>query len=241
MNNRKSIRLALIIFSIFIIAIGASLVLFDKNRKNNNISSNINRNKTINVSRKNNNENQNNKNIKDTIKKFIKSTYTGYPKDFKKMIDEYGIYSITYFIDKRDRNVVLHLYKNEIRDDLVLANSNKTGITVATMFTGEVLNPKYRMPIHDSRYSKSISFNVDWHKNDESLVQNKIQDIENTCKKLININNKWIPQVFIIKGKYIVYAESGGGPKTSPGLIGKWAIFEKKGKEYKLRVLIDFE
>jgi hypothetical protein len=46
-------------------------------------------------------------------------------KLFEELMDKDGIYSITYFGDKRDRNVVLHLFKGEIRDDLVLANEDK--------------------------------------------------------------------------------------------------------------------
>ncbi len=176
--------------------------------------------------------------IKNFILKFSKAIFSEDSKSFKEMMDKDGIYSITYFVDGRDQNVVLHLYQNEIRDDLVLANSKKMGIGLSSMFYLSLVNDVKSIPIHSNKILNDISFNVDWHINDENMVETKLNDIIQTCQKINLINNKDIPQVFVLKDNMFAFAKSSGVLKPSPEFTGDWVIFEKVGSEYKLRAVM---
>jgi len=155
-------------------------------------------------------------------------------ESFKSLIDQFGIYSITYFIDERDRNVVLHLYSDEIRDDLVLANSKKVGITITS------LPIESEMILHSSDYLNNISFDVDWRSNDEEFVESKLHEIVETCKKIIMTNNEDIPQVFVLKDNYFAFTISGIAPEPYLDFTGDWIIFERMDGEYKLRAIMKF-
>ncbi|WP_157261461.1 hypothetical protein [Paenibacillus sp. A3] len=160
-------------------------------------------------------------------------------KGFKGMLDQHGVYSITYFEDGRDPNVVLHLYGNEIRDDLVLANSTKTGIGVSPMVASNA--ELENMPVHSNEWLKNLSFNVDWHINDENLIQSKLDDIIKLCEKMVLMNNEYIPQVFQLKDNIFVFTKSNVSPEPYYSFTGRWVIFEKIDNEYKLRAIMEFQ
>lgn len=183
-----------------------------------------------------------NQDIKDFVMKFVNSIE--YQEEvphrdaesFKELIDKDGIYSITYFIDERDPNKVIHVYKDEIRDDLVLANSeNKAGLTLSSLFVEPLIDSE--IAIHTSELLDNISFNVDWHVDDEAMVEEKLEDIVKTCVEIIRTNNENVPQVFELKDNLFIFTLSD---EKRGDITGDWMIFEKIGNEYKLRVVMQF-
>jgi hypothetical protein len=179
--------------------------------------------------------------LKDFINKFIVSIKNDDSKTFKDLVSENGIYSITYFVDGRDQNVVLHLNKEEIRDDLVLANSEKMGITLATMFSVYDVESLESIKINSSMQLSDISFNVDWHTVDENEVKTKLEDIIKTCEDIILINNENIPQVFVLKDNIFAFTQSSAIQEPDVECTGDWVIFEKVGTEYKILAVIQMQ
>ncbi|MCT4618357.1 MAG: hypothetical protein N4A62_03100 [Marinisporobacter sp.] len=168
-------------------------------------------------------------------------------ESLKKLIDDDGIYAITYFDDGRDPNRGIHVYKDEIRDDLMLVsvNNNKVGIELDNLANAYIETEN--LIINRSDSLDKISFNVDWHSSDESTIHNNIDDIVNTCKEIILTNNKDIPQVFVIKDNYYVFSYSSfdeewleSFQKTFTSFIGGWVVFEKIDGKFKLRAVMDF-
>jgi hypothetical protein len=136
---------------------------------------------------------------------------------------------------------VLHLDKNEIRNDLVLANSKKMGIGLSSMFYRNLVNEVDNLQIHSTKSLNEISFNLDWHVSDESMVESKIEDIVKTCQEINLINNEYIPQVFVLKNNMFTLAQSSGVLEPTPEFTGDWVVFEKVGSEYKLRAVMKFQ
>lgn len=180
--------------------------------------------------------------IKDFVMKFISIIKNDDLTELKKIIDDNGIFSITYFTDQRDPNAVIHVFKDEIRDDLVLANSNnKAGITLDSMFAGNDELQKNDIPINSSQDLSDISFNVDWKSNVESTISSKIEDIIKTLQTINITNNEFIPQVFALKDNYYAFAQSNGVLEPEPDFTGDWAIFEKVDNAYFLRAVIQLQ
>ncbi|MEA4964093.1 hypothetical protein [Lutispora sp.] len=228
------IKRAICICSLLIVS---SFILIACRNVNENIISNDKKN-IIAATEGNINDNQD---IKSFILKFLKAIHSEDLELFKEIIDKDGIYSITYFIDGRDRNVVLHLNKDEIRDDLVLANSEKMGIGLSSMYYSDLVNEIESIPIQSSKLLSDISFNVDWHDTDESVIEKRIEDIIKTCQKINLTNNEYIPQVFVLKDNIYAFAYSSGILEPEPEFTGYWTIFEKIDSEYYLRAVIDLQ
>jgi hypothetical protein len=187
------------------------------------------------------NNNVNNQLVKDFIVKFISSIKNEDSESFKNLVSQDGIYSISYFVDGRDKNVVLHLNKDEIRGDLVLANLEKIGITLATMFSEEIVSSIENMPINSSTILSDISFYVDWHFDDENRIESKLEEIVNTCEKIILTNNQDIPQVFLLKDNIFAFTQSTATHEPDVECTGDWMIFEKKGEEYIILAVLQFQ
>lgn len=180
--------------------------------------------------------------IKDFLNKFMTSIKNVDSQAFKDLMDEDGVYSITYFIDERDPNVVVHVFKDQIRDDLVLVNSeNKVGITLDSLFSGNDEYPIEDIPIHTSKDLSSESFNIDWHVYNESMVEEKLNDINRICQKINLTNNVYIPQVFVLMDNIFAFAKSSSVLEPYPEFTGEWVIFESIDGEYKLRAIMKFE
>ncbi|MPM62553.1 hypothetical protein SDC9_109428 [bioreactor metagenome] len=180
--------------------------------------------------------------LKDFVLKFLSIIKSDDSTAVKKLIDTYGTFSITYFIDQRDPNTVIHVSKDEIRNDLVLVNSqNKVGITLDSMFAGNDELQQNDIPINTSQNLSNISFDVDWKSKDESIITKKIEDIIKTLQKINLINNKNIPQVFVLKDNIYAFAQSSGVLEPEPEFTGDWVIFEKVGNEYYLRAVIQLQ
>jgi hypothetical protein len=161
---------------------------------------------------------------------------------FKEMMDKDGIFSITYYVDGRDRNSVVHVNQDEVRDDLVLANSNKkAGITVGILDFAKDTELRKDIPINQIDKLNDISFDVDWREESEDDIQKRLEDIYQACSQIIRLNNQYIPQVFILKDHYVVLTKSIASEEPVADFIGDWAIFEKVEGRYKLRVLMNFQ
>lgn len=211
--------------------------------KTNNIGENTNTEKALNNSETNNEDNKIDENgIKDFVLKFMSAIKDDDSTAFKSLIDKYGIFSMTYYIDQRDPNRVIHIFKDKIRDDLVLVNSEDiVGITLSTMFAGNSELQPIDIPINMSQNPRNISFNVDWKSNDESTITPKMDDIFETCRKINFINNEYIPQVFVLRDNMYAFAQSKGVLEPKLEFTGDWVIFEKVGNEYYLRAVIQIE
>lgn len=170
---------------------------------------------------------------------FASATSKTDSKSFRNLMDEYGVYAITYYIDKRDRNVVVHLFSKEIRSDLVLANNKKMGMSLKGAFFG--LGKNVEIPIHTSQVLDKISFSVDWRKNDEEMIEKELEHIVKTCQTINLINNEYIPQIFVLKDNIFAFARSSGVLDPNPEFTGDWVIFEKVGNGYKLRAVIELQ
>lgn len=186
-------------------------------------------------------ENKENKAILDFVEKFLIASTNVKLESFKELLDNDGMYSITYFGDERAPNVVLHLNKDEIRDDLVLANSQKVGITLEALFGGDIVESKESILVNSSQDLDDISFGIDWHKNDETNVQNNLENILKTCEKVILINNEYVPQVFKLKNNIFIFTQSILTEEPYKEFIGEWLIFEKVNNEYKVRAVMKFQ
>ncbi|WP_410771630.1 hypothetical protein [Fontibacillus sp. BL9] len=159
---------------------------------------------------------------------------------FKEWIDQDGFYSITYFVDKRDINTVVHLYANEVRGDLVLANEEKMGLTLSSMFS--VSHEEIQdMPIHVSEELKKISFNVDWRINDEPAIEMGLEDILKACEAMNLVDNEYIPQVFVLKDNMYAFAISSVNLETVTEITGEWLVFEKQHDKFKIRAVMEFQ
>jgi|GEM_PF-1777489 len=180
----------------------------------------------------------NDNDIKEFISDFVKATSETNVEEFKSLMDEYGMYSITYFVDKRDRNVVLHLNRDEIRSDLVLANSKKVGISLGGAYKDLNVDD---IPIQESDESSKISFNIDWHINDENIIESNLEDIISTCQKINIINNEYIPQIFVLNDNLYAFCKSSGVEEPEPEFTGDWLIFEKRDDAYKIRAFIELQ
>lgn len=215
----------------------------NQSNKTNNIGKNTNTEEALNNAETYNEDNKIDENgIKDFVLKFMSAIENNDSTAFKSLIDKYGIFSMTYFIDQRDPNRVIHIFKDEIRDDLVLVSSkNKVGITLCTMFAGNGKLQQIDIPINMSQNLRNISFNVDWKSNDESTITPKIDDIVETCQKINFINNEYIPQVFVLRDNMYAFAQSKGVLEPEPEFTGDFVIFEKVGNEYYLRAVIQIE
>lgn len=172
--------------------------------------------------------------LRDFVEIFSKAMFETDSDIFKTLIDNDGIYSITYFVDGRDPNTVLHLYKNDIRDDLVLAKNNKAGLTLGTEFGADDTRS---MPIHDT----NLSLDINWHRNNKELIEQKLESIISTLQKINLINNEPIPQVFILKNNLFAFAISNGVLEPEPEFTGEWVIFEKTNNEYRLRAIMKLQ
>lgn len=184
------------------------------------------------------NEVVNDNDIREFISDFVKATSDTNVEEFESLIDEYGMYSITYFVDKRDRNVVLHLNSDEIRSDLVLANSKKVGISLGGAYKSLNVDD---IPIQKSDESSKISFNIDWHINDENIIESNLEDIITTCQKINIINNEYIPQIFVLNDNLYAFCKSSGVEEPEPEFYGDWLIFERKNAAYKIRAFIELQ
>ncbi|MNB92654.1 hypothetical protein D3C75_397590 [compost metagenome] len=178
----------------------------------------------------------------DTIIKFVDAVRDDDPKSFKELMDQGGLFSISYFVDDRDPNRVVHVYPNDVSESLVLTNSKGyIGITVAVLdFVEETSRSKRDFPIHRTEQLKGISFDVDWHHASEEDIEKRLKSIYQTCNQLILVNNEYIPQVFILNNNYVVLTKSKAYPDDPSVFIGDWAVFEKLNGDYILRVLMNF-
>jgi len=176
-----------------------------------------------------------------TIIKFVDAVRDDDSKSFKKLMDKDGLFSITYFVDERDSNRVVHVFQNDVNENLVLTNSKGyIGITVAVLDFTTISRDKPEFPIYHSKELKGISFDVDWHHDSEEEIKKQLKSIYQTCNQLILINNEYIPQVFILNDNYVVLTKSKAYPDDPSVFIGDWAVFEKINGNYKLRVLMNF-
>jgi hypothetical protein len=107
-------------------------------------------------------------------------------------------------------------------------------VTLSSSFgAAEVKN----MPIH----ATNISFGIDWHKNNERLIEKKLEHIIATCQKINLVNNNSSTQVFILKDNLFVFATSTGDLEPEPEFYGEWMIFEKINNRYKIRAVMKLE
>ncbi|OPZ87059.1 MAG: hypothetical protein BWY74_03487 [Firmicutes bacterium ADurb.Bin419] len=154
------------------------------------------------------------------------------------MVGDGGIISINYFVDKRDPTTVIHVAKDKIRDDLVLVNpQNRAGVTMQTLLADITESDLNEMPVTSS----NISFNVDWHSKDERKIADEVEDIVRTCQQINLINNKYIPQVFLLKNNYYAFVIGSGVTEPEVEFVGNWVVFEKIGNEYKIQSVIQLQ
>lgn len=246
---RKGIILIFIIFSVFIMASACNTDGTKTEPKGNEtngttISGNTNYKNTEKTTNDKNDKRLNidEQGIKNFILKFLSSIKNDDSKGFKELLSDDGIFSISYYIDQRDPNVVIHVNKDLIRSDLILVDSNnKAGITLSTMFAGDDAVELEKMPIHTSELLSNMSFNVQWKSKDEGMIMKYLEDIVQTCQKINLVNNEDISQVFVLKDNMFAFAKSSGVLKPSPEFTGDWVIFEKVGSEYKLRAVMQFQ
>jgi hypothetical protein len=159
-------------------------------------------------------------------------------KLFKDLVDEHGFFSISYFADGRDRNVVVHIAKEIIRSDLVLASDdNRAGITLNTLFSVYGVNDLGDELIIASEELSSISI-FDWKLTNEDTVAKNLEDIIDTCKKITMINNEYILQVFVLNDSNYALAHGFVVLGPYPSFFGDWVFFEKVNSDYFIRAII---
>ncbi len=176
--------------------------------------------------------------LEDFVLKFVKAIKNNEHKAFIDMVGDGGIISINYFVDKRDPTTVIHVAKDKIRDDLVLVNpQNRAGVTMQTLLADITESDLNEMPVTSS----NISFNVDWHSKDERKIADEVEDIVRTCQQINLINNKYIPQVFLLKNNYYAFVIGSGVTEPEVEFVGNWVVFEKIGNEYKIQSVIQLQ
>ncbi|MBY9078998.1 hypothetical protein [Paenibacillus sp. CGMCC 1.18879] len=177
----------------------------------------------------------------DTITKFVDAIHDDDPKPFKELMDQDGLFSISYFVDDRDPNRVVHVYPDDVSENMVLVNSkNDIGITLLVLNFNKISKASPDFPIINSEQLKGISFDVDWHHASEKDIEKQLKSIYQTCNQLILINNEYNPQLFILNNNYVVLTKSKAAPDDLSDFTGDWAVFEKINGDYKLRVLMNF-
>ena len=62
------------------------------------------------------------------------------------------------------------------------------------------------IPAQNQMKTWALSFNTDWHINDENIVN--IEDIISTCQKINIINNEYIPQIFVLNDNLYAFAKA---------------------------------
>lgn len=122
-----------------------------------------------------------------------------------------------------------------------MANSEKMGIGLSSMFYSDLVNEVEGIPIHSTGLLNETSFDVDWHVNDENGIESKLEDIIATCQKINLENNEHIPQVFVLKDNFYAFANSSGVIEPAPEFTGDWVIFEKIKNEIKVRAVLKLQ
>ena len=149
-------------------------------------------------------------------------------------------FSIECFVDGRDRNTVLIMKKENIRDDRILdKEGKKLGVPLYSMFP--YVTSESQFPVHTSSYLDGISFPVDWHNAGEEEVLEKLEDIYDTCMEIILTNNEYIPQIFVLKDDIYAYTESDYSGEFNPSMLGDWLIFEKADDGYHILAIMEFQ
>lgn len=184
--------------------------------------------------------------IRDFAHKFILVKKNDDSRLFKTWIDEKGIFSVTYFNDGRDRNSVIHVTKDILRDDLVLADAeNKGGITLRAMFSGSNGNENSLIPIQTSHYLSEMDFPVNWSSTNVDTIIEKLDDIIKTCRDIIDINNEFEPQVFVLNNNIYVFTcsvkENPDNEIYGKRIIGDWVIFENINDKYFIRTVMKLQ
>lgn len=211
--------------------------------RNTSKESNIEINNQSNYFPKNENVNQNahkkDHDIQESAVNFLKAGSIPDSKLFKELIGTEGIYSITYYIDEREPHRVIHVNKEEIRDDLVLANAeNKAGLSVTSLFGEPLID--LEIPINTSNLLSNISFDVNWRVKDEAVIEDKLNWIADICKTIILTNNEYAPQIFALKDNFYVFTYSSIGQKPFDEFTGDWMIFELMENKYVILALMKF-
>lgn len=160
---------------------------------------------------------------------------------FKTWLDEKGIFSVTHFVDGRDRDSIIHVTKDILRDDLVLANvENKAGISLVSMFPAINEGSSKDISIQISHYLNDFNFPVNWSATNTDIITEKLSDIIKSCRQIIMINNKFEPQVFILNNNIyaLVYSFT---TDSNAEIHGDWVIFEEVSDKYFVRAVMQFQ
>ena len=162
---------------------------------------------------------------------------------FKELIKGTGLFSITYFGDQRDTNIVLYIGKEKIGDDEIYLRSadGRWGVDVYSIFPGKDQMDGSKIKITSSDYLSGISFPIDLHSASETEVEENLDSIVDTLAKVITVNNEYIPQVFVLKDGIYAYTMSSFITEPYWLFTGDWVIFEKTEDGYGILAVIDLE
>lgn len=176
--------------------------------------------------------------VNEFARQVVRATLEVDAQALRDLVGENQFFSIECFVDGRDRNTVLLMNKDHIRDDLILDKDDYLGVYLR-IFQGDILDED--VPVHTSSYLEGISFPVDWHTAGEEEVEAKLEDIYDTCMMIILTNNEYIPQIFILKDGIYAYSESNAILEPYKEFTGDWLIFEKAEEGYRILAVMNFQ
>ncbi len=159
--------------------------------------------------------------------------------NFQKHIDEYGVYSITYFADSRDPNRVALVFNDDIRDDLFLVSSQSgiAGIGLRTFGFGQFSEIYY----NESIVEDSLLQEINWLAKDEQEIQSRVLDVIEGCHELILKNNQRIPQVFTLKDDFFAFTFSSTDENKPEYFNGQWILFEENNGTFIIRAIVEMQ
>lgn len=161
-------------------------------------------------------------------------------KEFKKFIDEYGMYSIIYFDDGRDENKAILAYKDTVGKGLMLVSSQSGKAGICLSF-GPFIQEIKKIYINDYIVQENPLKNIDWFIQDEYIIQNQLSDILQGCQELILKNNEYIPQIFRLSDTTYAFSFSSIDEKALERFYGYWIIFDRVNDSYVIRAIIELQ
>ena len=176
--------------------------------------------------------------VNEFARQVVRATLDVDAPALRELVGENEFFSIECFVDGRDRNTVILMKKENIRDDLILDKDKKGGVYLR-IFQKDIIAAD--VPVHTSSYLDGISFPVHWHNAGEEEVLEKLEDIYDTCMEIILTNNEYIPQIFILKDDIYAYTESDYSGEFNPSMLGDWLIFEKADDGYHILAIMEFQ
>ncbi|AZR74091.1 hypothetical protein BBF96_12200 [Anoxybacter fermentans] len=170
--------------------------------------------------------------ISNIIYLFSESLKNSDSKTFKQLVSTSGIDIIRNFVSggfgTRGRNIWRYYSIDSIPSNLKFPIEGEVPVDLSKLFQGTIENKNNKIPIITL---KNIQFNF---QNDD-LTTSQIIDI---CRKIRSGENEndSSPRIYLLGDKELVLTES----EIISGLpIGSWAVFERTGKSYSLRAIID--